>query len=119
MANGHGGRRPGAGRKRTRVELVPVIEEADLQIAGRLPHLIEKLFELAEGVNVQGCSLDGEEKVYTRPPCYKSLSYLVDRVMGRPTQATEVSGPDGGPMEVGLTFEQAVKIIREEDAQDG
>jgi hypothetical protein len=97
MANGHGGKRPGAGRPAKSEQHLTAIQDAEERISQRLPQLLGKLFELADGIEVQGFSLDGSPKVYTRAPCFKSLSYLVDRVMGRPAQPIEGSGPDKEP----------------------
>lgn len=56
------------------------------------------MFELGNGVAVQEIDKDGSINVYTRPPDYKALAYLIDRIMGRPTERKEISGPDNGPI---------------------
>jgi hypothetical protein len=104
MADSRGGKRAGAGRpagaKAKRHETR--IAQAKERIAGKLPDLLDALFELAEGVTVQEVK-DGQTVVYTRPPDFKAASYLVDRVMGKPVQAVEASGPGGDPIPIALT----------------
>lgn len=55
---------------------------AEELIAFRLPKLLEKSFELVEGVTVQTTNDKGETKVYERPPDKDMLKYLLDRGMG-------------------------------------
>jgi len=96
----HGGRRSGAGRKPRAERFARPIASAEKKIADRLPKLLDSLFELAEGITVREKTADGGEKIYDRPPCFKSASYLVDRILGKPTQAVEaeLSGPGGAPL---------------------
>jgi hypothetical protein len=39
----------------------------------------------------------------------KAAEHLLDRVSGRPAQAIQHSGPDGGPVELGLDFTVAIE----------
>lgn len=87
--SGHGGARPGAGRKPKDEKFKQPIAKAEKRIADRLPTLIDKMFELADGVLVEEISLTGRA-VYQKPPDYKALSYLIDRIMGKPTERQEV-----------------------------
>lgn len=100
MAEKRGGARPGAGRPAKVKIYADPIAAAEKQIAARLPDLIERLFELADGIQVRERDTKGGEKIYDRPPCFKSLSYLIDRVAGKPKQSVEaeVSGASGGPI---------------------
>lgn len=98
----------------TDTELIPLVDEeakrrisqraairiADLRITRRLPKFLRKLEELAEGVLVMKSNRKGEPAVYTQPPDRAALEYLVDRAMGRTPQRFELTGEDGGPMEV-------------------
>lgn len=93
---GHGGKRAGAGRKTRAEKHATAINRAEKRIADRLPQLIDCLFELAEGVRVQEIDLTGKPTVYTRPPCFKAASYLVDRIIGKPVQAVEADVTSGG-----------------------
>jgi hypothetical protein len=56
-----------------------------------LPSLADKMLELANGIQVQMGSGD-EAVVYSRPPDYRAISYLMDRVMGK--AAVEVNEDD-------------------------
>lgn len=103
---GGGGRRPGAGRKPRSEKYATAINRAEKRIADRLPDLVDRLFELAEGVRVQEISLDGKPTVYQRPPDFKAASYLVDRIIGKPTQSVEaeLSGAEGKPPIVQIIY---------------
>lgn len=86
----NGGARAGAGRKRIHDKNGTAIQQAEGKIRDRLPELIDRLFELADGVLVEEVDLAGRPRVYQRAPDYKSLVYLVDRVMGKPTERREL-----------------------------
>ena len=46
--------------------------------------------------------------------------YLMDRIIGKPTQQTEVSGPDGGPIEtIGMSLDEWKQQAAERVAQAG
>lgn len=86
-----GGARPGAGRKpRAQAHATP-IATAEKRIADKLPQLIEKLFELADGVSIQETDKDGVPIVYLRPPDRQALEYLINRVMGKPVEKRDVN----------------------------
>lgn len=90
MSNGHGGLRPGAGRKRGPVReiLDSASAQADKMIAEHLPQAIKNMIVLANGVTVQE-ELTGDGVtpiVYTRPPDRQANEYLINRVMGKPTE---------------------------------
>lgn len=87
---GTGGRRPGAGRKPKAEKYQTAIAKAEKRIADRLPELIDNLFALADGVTVQEMLPDGSTNVYTRPPDFKANAYLIDRIMGKPTERREI-----------------------------
>jgi hypothetical protein len=107
---GRGGRRPGAGRKPKAERFAPKIARAEKRIADRLPELIDNLFVLAQGVRVEMLNPDGEPAVYARPPDYKANSYLIDRILGRPTEAVEVGGPDGRPLPAPVTLVEVNRL---------
>lgn len=107
--------KPGrSGRKPKAVQNARPIALAEKQIGDRLPLLIDKLFELAEGVTVQERDSTGKTRVYERPPDFKAASYLVDRVMGKPKQAVEASGPDGGALLIRVVYDD----LSPDDADD-
>lgn len=97
MANSHGGARPGAGRKPKAIKYESQIRKAEKRIADKLPWVVDKLLELGEGVVVQEMGLAGPV-VYQKPPDRDALKYLADRIMGKPTERQEISGPDEGPI---------------------
>lgn len=90
-----GGARPGAGRKPRSEKFATPIADGERRIADRLPWLIDKEFELATGVMVQEVTKDGKV-IYQTPPDRQAIEYLINRVMGKPVERKEVSGPDGG-----------------------
>jgi hypothetical protein len=97
---GTGGARPGAGRKTKAEKFATAIARAEKRIADRLPQLIDNLIALADGVTVQEVDKDGEAVIFTRPPDFKANEYLINRILGKPTEMieAEVSGPGGGPI---------------------
>jgi|SRR6185437_8976031 len=114
MPNGHGGARPGAGRKPKATKYASEIADAERKIADRLPELVDNLFALAAGVKVEEAARDGTVDVFTRPPDRQANEYLLNRILGRPTErhqhefsglsdeeiirmATEAFGGAGGP----------------------
>jgi hypothetical protein len=156
MAETHGGRRPGAGRKPRAERFARPIAAAEKKIADRLPELVDNQFLLALGggerieeryetagtvlidgvlLNDQGKPLTTERgavvrtqvpafpdldptdlvlverKVITLAPDRAANEYLVDRILGKPTQAieAEISGPDGQP--IPLAVEGAIAKI--------
>lgn len=91
-----------AGRPRKSEQLAGQIARAERRIADRLPELIDKMFELAEGVQVEKQSILFGPVVYKEPPNRQAIEYLINRVMGKPTERKELSGPDGGPVDVAV-----------------
>jgi hypothetical protein len=88
---GTGGARPGAGRKRKAQKFETQIQKAENMIADRLPWLIDKAMELAEGVAVEKQSPIGVPVVYQLPPDMGAIKYLVDRIMGKATERRELT----------------------------
>lgn len=99
-----GGDRPGSGRPRKSTLYGGQITEAERRIADRLPSIIDRAFDLADGVLVEEDDPDAPngKRVYRRIPDIKSITYLIDRIMGKPAQALHVSGEDGGAVLIGL-----------------
>ena len=87
----HGGFRPGAGRKAKDEKFKVPIAKAEKKIADKLPWLIDQAMELAEGVVIQERDKDGRERIYQRPPDMGAIKYLVDRIMGKPTERKELT----------------------------
>lgn len=103
-----GGARPGAGRKPKREKYIGAVEQAERRIADRLPLLIDRMIELADGVSVEEVDKDGKRMVYLRPPDRQAAEYLINRVMGKPTERKEISGPDAGPLPI--VFDHGVAL---------
>ena len=111
---GKGGARPGAGRKakgaKAARKLGPVAAAED-RVTDRLPVLIDNLFYLADGhfeqieekwepgePNPDGTPADrvlASRKITWAAPDRQANVYLVDRVLGRPTERREVTVEDG------------------------
>lgn len=84
----HGGARPGAGRKPKDEKFKLPILKAERRIADKLPYLIDKQFELADGVLVERETQEGVV-VYRTPPDRQAIEYLLNRIMGKPTERRE------------------------------
>jgi len=65
-----------------------------LKANGNMETLIAKLMELSLGVTVQEYSKDGP-KIYKKPPCVTSITYMLDQAFGKAKQALEIAGEDG------------------------
>lgn len=85
-----GGARPGAGRKPRAEKYATPIADGERRISDRLPWLIEKQFELADGVLVQEMTKEGAF-VYKTPPDRQAIEYLINRVMGKPIEKKDVN----------------------------
>ena len=85
-----GGARPGAGRPRTAIRCETPIRQAESKIRDRLPWIVDRLFELAAGVQVESTGADGVRVVYQKPPDRGACEYLMDRIMGKPVQPVDV-----------------------------
>ncbi|WZP01209.1 hypothetical protein EP7_005653 (plasmid) [Isosphaeraceae bacterium EP7] len=94
--SGTGGSRPGAGRPPKAEKFAGTIAKSERKIADRLPSIIDRMFELADGVVVAEAGKDGEVRVYTRPPDFKAGAYLIDRILGKPRVATDPEDSQAG-----------------------
>lgn len=117
-----------AGRPRKADQYAGEIASGERRIADRLPDLIDNMFVLANGgyerVEEQWApagslyvgSGDSLRRMYPDKPGDEMVlvrrvlsiadkdraanQYLIDRIMGKPTERQEMSGPDGGPIEM-------------------
>jgi len=123
---GHGGKRPGAGAKKG-VPQPRTLEKMELQrqfreeATRRFSDVIQAQISLALGVDhlvarerngkwtrvtdpdVMVKVLNSGEsfyRIYAQNPDARALKDLLDRLLGSPTQAVEISGPDGGAVEI-------------------
>lgn len=111
MAGKNGGARPGAGRKPKAEQYKLPIRKAEKRIADRLPSIVDKMLELSEGVLVKNPGLSesmGMTIVYEKAPDRQACEYLLNRIMGKPTEAVEISGPDKGaiPMDISVMLDR-------------
>lgn len=81
------------------------LEDVDRIIRGMLPVLIDRMLELALGVCVLETKANpktGEisQKVFRVPPDRQALQYLMENVIGKVPQRVELTGKDGGGIEI-------------------
>lgn len=79
------------------------IPDVDVTIRAHLPLLIQRMFDLAEGVVMQEVRIEGEEtttRIYQLAPDRLALQFLIENVIGKTPQRVELTGKDGGPVEV-------------------
>lgn len=114
MAGPNGGARPGAGRKPKDEKFKVPIAKAEKKIADRLPMLVDKALELAEGVFVEDVNVVTlQRSVYQKPPDLGAIKYLMDRIMGKPTERKEITGENGSPISV--RFTEALNAVYPDD----
>jgi hypothetical protein len=79
------------------------IPEVDKEVRKRLPALLQRMFDIAEGVFIQE-ERYGEDgpmvRVYQMAPDRLALQFLIENVIGKTPQRLELTGKGGGPMEV-------------------
>jgi hypothetical protein len=110
MAGKNGGARPGAGRKRKAEKFAAPIAKAEKRIADRLPQIIDNLLVLAEGVKFVELDRDGKPlelvegdvATYVTAPDRQANEYLANRIMGKPIDKREITGPEGGSIPVSV-----------------
>ena len=89
----HGGRRPGAGRPPKGVMYLAPVRTAENKIRDRLPWLVDKLLELADGVYEKRTIGNSEVLVYKTRPDRQAAEYLIDRVLGKALARSEAGQP--------------------------
>jgi hypothetical protein len=89
------GNRPGRPRKLDKYG--GHVAAAESRIADRLPQLIDNLMRLAEGVwtEKEVVGQNGAVIVYRTIPDRQANQYLIDRLMGKPTESIHHSGDHG------------------------
>jgi hypothetical protein len=101
-----GGARPGSGRKPnpTTVVVNDFHRTARDLIGPRLPMLLEEVYALAMGVKMVDVDPKTGEttEYYTVPPDFRACEYLINRLLGKPREHQEVSGPGGHPIPVAI-----------------
>jgi hypothetical protein len=116
---GTGGARAGAGRKPKRDKDPDAILAAEARIRSRLPELVDNMFILAEGVRVQEELPDGTPIIFTRPPDRQAITYLMDRVMGKPTERHENKNENHHSFDERFTAALARSYGRPDDYPNG
>jgi hypothetical protein len=140
VANGHGGKRPGAGRKATRVRFPAQAEAVETAIAEQLAAVVAAEIKVALGgyervtttyapagtittgsgefLSLVFPDKPADELVPIKEtrsiaePNIAALEYLIDRIIGRPTQAIEVDAdPDGTLEHTAATFNAAAQEL--------
>lgn len=81
---------------------IPTAEE---EIRKVLPVLINRMLTLALGVYVLDAKVNQdsgevEQKVFRMPPDRQALQFLIENVIGKVPQRLEMTGKDGGPLEI-------------------
>lgn len=90
------------------------VQAAESKIRDKLPWLVDKLFELAEGVEVQKRDRQGQTRVYSEIPDREAIKYLMDRVMGKPVQPIDLRDKIRElALAEGLTDEEATEAVAE------
>ena len=91
-----GGARPGSGRKKKADILKGPIERITNEIEELAPLIAPSLRELVAGIYVEERIGDGTRRVYQRPPDFRAIQEVVNRIVGKVVEKREHSGPDGG-----------------------
>lgn len=82
-----------------------MITKADRRIAKNLVRYIENLERLADGVLVEDVNIvTGDVGVYQKPPDRQANEYLINRIMGKPTERTELTGEGGGEILIRVNY---------------
>lgn len=79
------------GRPRKADLYAGAIARAEARIAKNLSHYIENMEALAAGIMVQEEIVPGQPIIYQRPPDRQANQYLIDRIMGKPTERADVN----------------------------
>lgn len=112
-----GGARPGAGRKPKAIKYAGPVDAAERKIVDSLPHLVEAQLKLALGqVIVQDENpVTGELNVYAVAPDRRAGQYLLDRIMGKPTERIDLDADldveTHAPKELDEKTRQAVRAV--------
>lgn len=97
-SSGHGGARPGSGRKKKVQLLAGPIERIRGDIEELAPLLGPSLRELVNGVYVEETDSHGTRRIYRQPPNLGAIQTVIDRVLGKVGDRREITGAGGGPI---------------------
>ena len=90
---------------KAQLQVMMDIPEFEETIKGRLPGLLQSMFDLAEGVQIQEVKQDPRsnewvERVYTRAPDRLAAQFLIENVIGKVPTRVEMTGKDGETLNV-------------------
>lgn len=107
----------GPGRRPKAQKFARPIARAEKQIVDCLPELIDLHLELARGVWVEDTGRDGTPRIYKRAPDRDAGQYLINRILGKPTERAEVTGANGGPIELKpIDYRAGLDALKPDDA---
>jgi hypothetical protein len=113
MATKNGGVRPGAGRKPKAEKYSRDIVAAEKKIRDKLPDIVEAQIGLALGVVVKEFNpITQEDFFYTTIPDRAAGQYLINRIMGAPTQKVD------SKVEILDPYSEEIKRLRKERESD-
>lgn len=110
----------GPGRRPKAIKFARPIARAEKQIADHLPELIGNMLVLASGVLIEETNpVTGKEQVYRKPPDRQANEYLINRILGKPIERAEISGADGGPIQLTpVDYRAGLDALKPEDEQE-
>lgn len=109
----HGGKRPGAGRKKGVPNKDRAAFIALLKADNRVERLVEKLLELAEGVQIKRSSKK-KAAVYKRPPNAHAAMWLLEQAFGKARQCMVIEPNLDEKEEMGMAMEKLGKMSSDE-----
>jgi hypothetical protein len=80
----------GPGRPAKADKFAGQIARAEARIARRLVRYIANMEALADGIYQEEASETGKRVVYQRPPDRQANEYLINRILGKPTERSDV-----------------------------
>jgi len=92
-------------KKKNPLDALMDIPEVETAIRLHLPVLIQRMFDLAEGIVWMEERTNPETKerlrrIFTNGPDRQALQFLIENVMGKTPQRVELTGKGGGPVSV-------------------
>jgi len=105
MANGHGGKRKGSGRKQTSATLRAQMlrEELGKEVEKEKDRYFAAWKDLALGHFLEVKQKDGTTRVYKKAPDGKALKDILDQTIGKAPQQLDVTS-DGEKLDTGVVI---------------
>ena len=97
-----GGLRPNAGRKKANhtIEAEAARKAVIEAVVQKLQPLLRAKFDLALGVFREELTDEGDVRVYQETPDGNAIQYLLNQTIGKPAETHQLTGKDGGPIQV-------------------